>query len=358
MNKINNFLLERYRNSISGISNDIKKIVNRQGGLTEDNLLDLILNPQDQSLDSPQSPLDEDIVTNYDVNLCKEIGLEDLSNGKVAYCIMAGGAGTRVGTPKALLRLPKLNLSLLTIKLFQATGHGPIWIVTSPSIKQQIIEHVNAQIGIDHSRIKYIDQFESYRLYPNNEVIIVDGKPDLYPCGHGDIFPALANGDILQEFIDNGGKYISVVNVDNVFASLSPEIIGLHSFLKANVTCEVVNRSNNDSGGVVCVDRGQIQVAESYRIRGTDISEFKWLNTNSLIFNSNLKIKPLGNSWNRVQKTVNGKLVIQHERLLQEITEAYDTKFISVNRNERFFPIKSLEDLNHASEKLNANNIL
>jgi UDP-N-acetylglucosamine pyrophosphorylase len=357
MKKSIDLFVKRYQEILNVIPNETRNIVNRPGGLTEADLLDLILNPQDQSLDSPRPPANKQIISEYDSNFCKETGISEILSGKVAYCIMAGGAGTRIGEPKALLRLPKIGMSLLTIKLFQAIGNGPIWIVVSPAIKQQIIDHVASQIGIDHNRVRYIEQFESYRLYPHNEIIMVDGNPELYPCGHGDLFQALVNGHELEEFINKGGKYISVVNVDNVLASLDPTMIGLHQILNSNVTCEVVERKDKDSGGVVCVDRGQIQVAESYRIRGTDISEFKWLNTNSLIFNANLNIEPLGNSWNRVQKVVNEKLVIQHERLLQEITEAYDTKFVAVDRNERFFPIKNLEDLSLASEKLNANKL-
>ena len=351
-------VVDRYRAMIQMISGETRELVNRSGGLTESMLLDLILNPQDQGVDSPCPPPRNYVRTNCDVEICLETGNKKLNSGKVAYCIMAGGAGTRIGEPKALLRLPNIGLSLLTIKLFQAIGSGPIWIVVSPSIKQQVIDHVSSQIGIDHERVKYIEQFESYRLHPNNDIVFVDGKPELYPCGHGDLFPALTKSKILYDFIASGGEFVSVVNVDNVLAGLDPVLIGWHALSQSNVTCEVVRKEPGDSGGLVCDDRGQIQIIETYRMRGVySYDEFEWLNTNSIIFNANLNIEPLGNAWNRVQKNINGRLVIQHERLLQELTEAYDTTFVAVNREDRFFPIKNIDDLNLAAQKLNANKL-
>jgi|GEM_PF-2343393 len=349
--------IERYLRTLNSFPEDIRKIVNRPGGLTESNLLELILRPQDQSVDRPRQPQDESIKAEPLVDICVEEGNLKLQQGKVAFCILAGGAGTRIGEPKAMLRLPNLGLSLLTIKLFQSVGNGPIWIVVSPSMKQIIVDHVKSQIGIDQSRVKFIEQFESYRLHPNNDLVIVDGKPELYPCGHGDLFPALVHGGVLNEFRQNGGEHVFVVNVDNVLGGLDPMLVGWHSLSHSNVSCEVVARLSGDSGGFICVDRNQVQVVEGYRVRGVDVAQFRWLNTNSFIFKADLNIEPLGNSWNRVQKNVNGRLVIQHERLLQEITEAYDTTFVSVNREERFFPIKNLEDLKTASEKLNANSL-
>lgn len=348
-------LIDRFKKSLESIPSDIRETVNRRGGLGENKLLDLIINPVDYGVNLPKVPPPSVVETDWDVERCNTLGIDLLEKGQVAYCIMAGGAGTRIGEPKAMLRIPGIDMSLLTLKIFQATGTGPIWIVVSPSLRQRIVDHVSSQVGFDLSRIRFIEQYESYRLRPDNEISFVNGTPDMYPCGHGDLFPALVSSGVLEEFVSKGGRYVSVVNVDNVAAFLDPVAVGRHHVVDANVSCEVVQRNNEDSGGLLCDVNGSYQIVESFRIHGTDIKEFSWLNTNTFIFNANLSISPLGGAWNRVQKNVDGRLVVQHERLLQEITEAYDTRYFGVDRDERFMPVKNIDDLVKVGKMINAN---
>lgn len=345
------YFVDRYRSSLKDIDNEIRLKVNRQGGLTESKLLDLILNPQDYDKLMPRHPSKEDVQTGYDYDRCFYFGINAINSGSVATVIMAGGFGTRVGTPKALLEMPGLGMSLLTLKISKTPGSGPIWVVVSPTLKDEIINHVRSQQMLDQKRINFIEQYESYRLTPDNQISILDGKPELYPCGHGDLFQALSNSCLVEDFLKSAGRYIFTTNVDNVLGVLDPVTIGRHIDLNANVSCEVIERSQNDSGGVLCVaENGCLQIVEDFRICGVDPKSFKWLNTNSFIFNAGLNIAPLGDTWFRVQKLVKSRVVIQYERLLQEITDAYDTKYLAVERKERFMPIKNENDLLTASK--------
>lgn len=347
-------LVSRFRENLKSIPEDIRRTVNRPGGLGEEKLLDLIINPQDYGVLNPEHPEENDVCAGFDEAECCQIGENAIKSGQVAYCVMAGGAGTRIGEPKALLRIPGLDMSLLSLKLMQAVGSGPIWIVVSPALRSRIEDHLSSQSGPHNGRIRIIEQYESYRLLPDNSVSMKCGVPDLYPCGHGDLFPALHSSRLLEEFSHSGGKYVSIVNVDNVMASLDPIILGRHIVAGKKVSCEVVKRSEKDSGGALCNVQGSLQIVESFRISGVDPKSFQWLNTNSFVMDADVDVKSLGNSWNRVQKNTGNSLVVQHERLLQEITEAYDTSYLAVKRSERFLPIKNAEDLVVAATVLDA----
>jgi len=342
--------IERYKSSLSKISEPIRQIVNRHGGLSDNQLLDLILKPKDYGVDYPEAPLDSDVEqSSNDDEECYDLGVSAIQEGKVAYCVMAGSENISTGQPDALLRIPGLGMSLLTLKLFQAAGEGPVWIVVSPRFKNMIEDHVRSQVGFPQERIHFIEQYQSYRLTPDNQLSFIGGEPNVYPCGNGDLYPVLTHTRFLEKF--QGIKYISIVSVDNVMGFLDPKSIGRHIRAGANVSCEIVEKSVEEVGGLLCNFKGQLQIIESFKIRGTNLDDLRWLSTNSYIFNANLNIAPLGREWNRVQRDVGGKIVIQHERYLEEITDAYDGKYFMVNREDRYFPIKNMNDL-HASESL------
>ncbi len=352
-------LVDRFRRSLEKIPSNLRTQINCPGGLSESELLDLIMNPRDQSVYQPAPVPPAVVKIDYDIQQANSLGEKIINQGKVAYCIMTEIIDTRNDSICALSRIPDIDMSLLTLKIFQAVGPGPIWIIVSPSSRQRIIDHVNSQTRFDLGRIRFVDRYESYRLEPDNQILFVDGRPDLYSCGSGDLFPALIFSGVLSKFIETGGRYISVVDVRNVAGSLDSVTIGRHALMDASVSYEVVEGSLGDSNsaGVLCDVNGSYQIVEDIRIFDTDCNHknLKWFDTNSLIFNASLNIAPLGRSWNRIRKNVNGRLVVQHERLLQEITEAYNTTYFGVAKSERFVLVKNANDLLHVNEFINAN---
>ena len=349
--------VSRFKTDIKNVPEHIRRAVNRPGGLDENNLLQLLVNPPDHTVSFPSIP-PEDSVEDLRNGVCEaknKLGQSVLESGSVAFCILAGGAGTRIGQPKALLRVPDIEITLLSIKLLQAIGTGPVWILTTPSLRNQISFHVDTIGGFDKSRIEIIDQYESYRLTPDNQIIFSNDGVDLHPCGHGDIFSSLTSSGLLQSFVNAGGKYVFVSNVDNLLAGPSPHILGHHIDTKSFVTCEVIEKTGLDTGGVLCNVGGKLQIVESFRLGKIDLFEYKWLNTNSFIFNADLDLSDLGTVWHRIRKIIDNRVVIQHERMLQELTAVFDTKYVCVNREDRFMPIKNSQDLLNASMILNAN---
>jgi UDP-N-acetylglucosamine pyrophosphorylase len=343
--------LSKLQNQLEAQPLALLERVNRLGGLQVAELVSLILNPVDFTVDRPEDApaswveLHEDI----DPGLAKA-GTDSLRDGTTAFCVLAGGAGTRIGMSKGFLKLPGTDTTLLGLKMLQAKSAKHVWVMTSPGNRAAVQDHLTA-IGAD--KVKTFSQFESFRLTPDNQLHTVDGMPDFHPCGHGDLVPALKASGILQDFLASGGERIVVVNVDNVFGTPDPLIIGRHIASGSPVTCEVVRRQPRDSGGVLCVHQGIPQVVEQFRLSSdTDPTAFEWLNTNSMVFNADLDFDSLQWSWHRVKKSVDGKAVVQYERLLQDLTAHFRTQFIGVTRASRYMPVKTADDLQEAARIL------
>ena len=332
--------LRKMQDDLARVPESYRSIVNRDGGLKEKELQHMLLNPTDHTLATSQPPTDENVLFYHDqLESYALAGSEAIANRSVAYCILAGGCGTRVGQSKALLRIPELNMSLLTLKLLQAVGTGPIWIMVPKTFRAEVEAHVKEQIGIQHDRITYVEQFESYRFTPDNQLMFCDGRPELYPCGTGDILQLMFS----DELKSSGVKHVAVVNVDNVFASLDPSVVGHHIRHESKVTCEVVRRKDKECGYVLVDGPDGLQIVNISNVQDSH-QEYTWLSTGSWIIDlSQLSyVKP---KWHRRQKTVDGRIVIQHERSIVDVTAAVPTTYLGTIRSERYMPVTTAEDL-------------
>lgn len=317
--------------------------ITRYGGLDLHDLIALILEPRDFTVDRPDE-VPQDEIFHYSELKSSESGQSLVQNNEVAFCILAGGAGTRIGGPKCLLSLGN-GETLLSKKIRQVGDLKNIWVIISPDLKERVVDHLTER-SLMSNHIKIVEQFESFRLTPNNQLFLLNNEVSLYPCGHGDVIPALVQSEVLQKFNENGGKHVYVVNVDNISANIDPDILGLHHANNTPVTCEVVARNSSDSGGFLCNHMGIPQIVEGFRMSyDTDQAKFTHINTNTMIFQSNLDFNSIIWSWHRVKKNYNGNLVIQYERLLQQLTCHFKTQFVEVERARRFTPIKNVSDL-------------
>ena len=97
---------------------------------------------------------------------------------------------------------------------------------------------------------------------------------------------------------------------------------------------------------MLCKHNGINQIVEEFRFTAeTDPSQFQFMNTNTMIVKADLDFNMIDWHWHRVKKNLDGSLVVQYERLLQQLTEHFKTQFVEVQRDERFTPIKSASDL-------------
>jgi UTP--glucose-1-phosphate uridylyltransferase len=340
------------REELTQVLPEFQERVHRAGALTDDELIRMTTRQDaDPAMYHPDHPDDKSIHRWDDVNPVDELlGEEMIMRGEVAFVMLAGGVGTRMGGPKIFAKIPEVNTSLLAWKVMQGGG-VPTWIMTSVGNMNSVAHHMQKLVLPPKTSYHIFEQFEGYRLTPDNRLSwVTPGVPDLYPLGHGDVGPALVESGVLRD--NPEVKYAYICNVDNVLASPHEGLLGFHKRQGADVTCEVVDRQPGDKGGVVAVVNDRLQVAEDWRLPHGFADQAKWHNTNTMIVDIGVLAAQIEWRWHRIRKQVNDRLVIQHERLLQQYTEEMSTNYVHVPREARYQPIKTPEDLEAAGKLL------
>jgi UTP--glucose-1-phosphate uridylyltransferase len=148
-----------------------------------------------------------------------------------------------------------------------------------------------------------------------------------------------------------------VANLDILGATLDPAVLGWHLAHGKPVTCEVVDKVGSDRGGIpVRLDRRPV-VLEEFRLpEGFDPTTVRVFNTNTFVVAARALLQ-LDMDWTffTVNKKVEGRPVIQFERLLGEVTSALETRFVRVPREgaaSRFLPVKDQAELQSRQPEL------
>jgi UTP--glucose-1-phosphate uridylyltransferase len=286
------------------------------------------------------------------------IGRGALERGEYALVVLAGGMATRMGgVVKALVdALPGqtfLDLRLREVEVI-AQRYGarpPLWLMTSHATDAKIEEALAEQKHQRGGEVATFLQGISLRLTPGGELFLgADGRPSEHAPGHGDLPDALKRSGLLQRFVERGGKTVMMTNIDNLGGTLDPAIVGFHLSHGLPVTSEVVDKLGSDRGGIPVRVDDKPCVLEEFRIPGTfDPASVRVFNTNVFHFDARSLLE-VEVPWTffTVTKKVDGKPVIQFERLVNEITSALPTKYLHVPRvgaNARFLPVKDNEEL-------------
>jgi len=285
-----------------------------------------------------------------------ERGRAALARGEVAFVVLAGGMATRMGgVVKALVEvLPDLTFLGYRIKeidlLHQRYGARiPLWIMTSFATAKAVGEAIEPYK--EGRSIATFQQDTSLRLTPGGDLFkAADGGPSIYATGHGDLPDALKRSGLLDDFLAKGGKSIWIANIDNLGATVDPMLLGWHLGHGAPLSVEVVDKVGSDKGGIPCRLDGRPVVLEEFRLpKGFDATKVRTFNTNTFIVDARA-LRDVRIDWTffEVKKQVEGKDVVQFERLLGELTSALDTRFVKVPREglaSRFLPVKDGPEL-------------
>ncbi len=314
-----------------------------------------------------------------------EKGEEAIRAGTVAILVLNGGMATRFGGgAKGIVPVVPGHddVSFLAIKLAEikqrseALG-GAIPVVLMHSFATEAASEAHlAKIG--WGGIAEDDRYSfAQSIMPR---VLPDGTPlqdlpesaDLPPTalysapGHGDTLGRLRGSGVLGKLRTRGVQHILVSNVDNVGASLDPFVLGAHiekADQGAGISVEVVRRVEGDAGGCIAQlpTNGRPAIIEGFRLpEGTDLADYPHFNTNTLWLTASAVDVDIPLTWFAVRKKIDwpagtrelqdGKLeVVQFERLIGQGTEFVQSAYLDVDRDRRFLPIKTREDLANAA---------
>lgn len=288
----------------------------------------------------------------------RALGEAALERGELAFCTMAGGMATRMGgIVKALAEvIPGHTFLSMRLKENQTASERagrpvPLWLMTSDATDEDLNAALKTATAPAH--VKTFMQDLSLRLHPNGELFLgEDNEPSTHATGHGDLIDALRRSGLLADFVDNGGKYVWITNVDNLGASIDDAILGYfveEAGKGVDVLCEVCPKAG-DKGGIPVHAEGKVQVLEEFRLPpGFDPTTVTVFNTNTFLVRAEpIARAPLAWTYFEVEKKVGDKPAIQFERLVQEITAHLPTIFLEVPREgvlSRFLPVKDYDEL-------------
>lgn len=335
------------------------------------------MQPDDNRLSTPPGALEASDV----VDLCGEAhlrgerqarGLEALANGRVAIAVLNGGMAMRFGggAKGTVPLLEGRDDTFLSTKLHQISRLArqvdavvPTVVMHSFATQAPSSEHLEAigWIEIPSEARREVAQSIMPRLHADGRVLqedpTLDALPDssIYSApGHGDFLQTMRASGTTEWLSERGVEHVLMSNVDNLGASLTPEVLGAHLEAVergARVSVEAVERTSTDKGGCIARVGERPAIVEGFRLPATvDMSRYSLFNTNTLWFTLDALRETVPLDWFAVHRTITGTAgetlpIIQFEQLVGQITEFVPSCFLRVDRASRFVPIKTRDDL-------------
>ncbi len=290
----------------------------------------------------------------------RERGLDMIRRGQVGAVVLAGGMATRFGgvvkavvdayddggTARSFLECKHADVRRIAEA---ADVEVPMFVMSSFATHDELGRHVDER-ALSSPTVELFPQMVALRLTPDGHVFRDDaGHLSPYATGHGDLTFAMRASGALQRFRTAGGTTLLMSNVDNLAATLDPAMIGLHAELGGAITCEVVRKVAGDKGGAPALLDGVPQIIEGFRFpEAFDQDAIAVFNTNTFVLDAAAIDRDFDLPYYRVVKSVDGRTVIQFERLVGELTGTLPTRFVEVPRagpDCRFLPVKDPDEL-------------
>ncbi|MBW2262189.1 MAG: UTP--glucose-1-phosphate uridylyltransferase [Deltaproteobacteria bacterium] len=285
-------------------------------------------------------------------------GTAAIENGEVGAIVLNGGMATRFGgVVKGTVEVVE-GRSFIDLKLSQIRSvcrDLPVYLMNSHATHAATLEHL-ASIPAAREHTYTFLQTVAPRVTRDGELVRdAGGSVSTSGMGHGDTLTSFRGGG-LDAFLDLDGRILMVSNVDNLGAVLDPLLVGIHLEQGRSVSVEVARRSPSDRGGMPVQMDGTVRLLEGLRWpRGIDDQGYETFNTNTFLIDAGVFQDPPQLDAYPVRKQVDGRTVIQFERILGEVTHFLDTTFVVVPAHgdgSRFIPVKRREDLEERRDRI------
>ena len=271
--------------------------IDRVGGFDHSKLKEIVRNPSDRSVDI-YKPVDPRFVEQIDTHI------PEYQETDVGYVIYLSDKTT-------LQRHDVVNF----IK-----NSGKVWICCPPDLSE------NAKVSFPNAEI--IQQYEFIALTPDNKII----DDVYYCCGSADSIISLYLSDSFRDFVTRGGKNVYLIDASLSLCLPDKKMIYKHVEDDSNVTVSVTRANQDDSRAVLCDVEGSPQLLESFLFYRRPLC-FDLVHTGHTIFKTDLKFDKIVWNWHRRTIVSRGKADVHYKRYLYDLTEAYSTKFVKVERD-------------------------
>lgn len=318
-------------------------------------------------------PIPDDLIKSYaDIQQAKLVNIKEMLN-QLVVVKLNGGLGTSMGCrgPKSAISvrndLTFLDLTVQQIEYLNKTYGSDVPLVlmnsfnTDEDTKKILCKYAQVKVRIftfNQSRFPRI-LHESLLPMPKSNS---DNSNSWYPPGHGDVYASFYNAGLLQEFLNDGRKYMFLSNIDNLGATVDLHI--LNFLLNTSngpvpeFVMEVTDKTRGDiKGGTLVEYEGKPRLLEIAQVPKEQVDEFKSVskfkifNTNNLWINMEAMKRVVKEKQLHMEIIVNNKIlengvnVIQLETASGAAIKCFEGAMgINVPR-KRFLPVKTTSDL-------------
>ena len=289
-----------------------------------------------------------------------------------------GGLGTSMGMDRAKSLLPvRAGQTFLDVVMDQVRHarreNGvrlPLILMDSFRTSEQSLAAVraNPDMEVQGLPLDFLQNQEPKLLAEGLTPVSWPADPSLEWCppGHGDIYTAIQSSGVLDALLEQGYRYASVSNADNLGAAPSAPLAGWFAATGAPFAAEVCRRTPADrKGGHLAVRRSdgrlilreRAQTADEDVDRFTDEGRHPYFNSNNLWLDLEQiraalvdRGSVLGLPLIRNTKTVDptdptSAAVVQIETAMGAAIEVFEGSQAIVVGRDRFLPVKTTDDL-------------